>query len=237
MQDQHNARRIPVGLIAGVSAALVTAGGGAAWWVWNSNQSSPTTKPSPQASVPSAPIQPTTQPIQPTTQLPQTTTQQPPTPTQPIQPSTPPVGTRAEETVQVYWVNNVNNKVELVPSAIALSEDNKPNQILEGAFKTLLTGPDNPALSTTIPQGTQLRKIAVEADGVHVDLSEEFTAGGGSTSMTGRVAQVIYTASSLDPAAKVWIDVEGEPLEVLGGEGLMIDQPMTRESFEQNFDL
>jgi spore germination protein GerM len=55
--------------------------------------------------------------------------------------------------------------------------------------------------------------------------------------MTGRVAQVLYTASSLDPATKVWLEVEGKPLEVLGGEGLMIDQPLTRENFKKNFEL
>jgi spore germination protein GerM len=215
MQDQHNhnARRIPIGLIASVSAALVTAGAGAAWWVWNSSQSSPTP--------------------------PQTTTQAPTTsqPANPIQPSPQPVQPAGEETVKIYWVNNVNNKIEVVPSSVTLKKADKPSDILEGAFESLLAGPVNQAFSTTIPQGTKLKNVSLQADGVHVDLSQKFTEGGGSASMTGRVAQVIYTASSLDPAAKVWISVEGKPLEVLGGEGLMLDQPITRETFEQNFNL
>ena len=201
MQDQQNVRRIPIGLVAGISAALLVGGGGAAWLGWNSIRSS--TKP----------------PVQTTAQSPQ-----------PVQPS-------SEEKVQIYWLNNVDNKIEVVSSSIILKDADQPSEILEGALKSLLTGPADPAFSTTIPQGTKLREVYLKADGVHVDLSEEFTTGGGSASMTGRVAQVLYTASSLDPTAKVWINVEGNPLEVLGGEGLLIDQPLTRENFEKNFEL
>lgn len=201
MQDQQQVRRIPLGVIAGISAVLLAGGGGAAWLGWNSIMTSTKT------------------PVPTTPELPK-----------PVQPST-------EEKVQVYWLNNVNNRIEVVPSSITLKDADEPSAIIEGALKSLLIGPADPAFATTIPKGTKIRKVSLEADGVHVDLSKEFTKGGGSASMTGRVAQVLYTASSLDPAAKVWIEVEGKPLEVLGGEGLILDQPMTREKFKENFAL
>ncbi len=203
MQDQQRVRRIPLGIVAGVSAALLAVGGGATWLAWNSIMSSSTTR----------------------TSAPETA-QSP----KPVSPST-------EEKVQVYWLNNVNNRIEVVPSPIALKAADKPSEIIEGAIKSLLIGPADPAFVTTIPKGTKIRSVALESDGIHVDLSKEFTSGGGSASMTGRVAQVLYTASSLDPAAKVWLKVEGKPLEVLGGEGLMLDQPLTRENFKKNFEL
>ncbi len=104
-------------------------------------------------------------------------------------------------------------------------------------METLLAGPSSKAETTTIPSGTKLQRIESRNDGIHVDLSSEFTKGGGSTSMTARVAQVLYTATTLNPDADVWLSVNGKPLEVLGGEGLMLDQPITRKSFERDFSL
>jgi spore germination protein GerM len=138
----------------------------------------------------------------------------------------------------VYWLDNVNNSIELVPSTVSLDEDTENEQeILNEAFDRLLAGPSDSDYASSIPEETELRDISVKADGVHVDLSEDFTFGGGSASMMGRVAQILYTATSLDPDAQVWLEIEGEPLEVLGGEGLLIDQPLTRQSFEKNFEL
>lgn len=147
-----------------------------------------------------------------------------------------PPATVETSTAKIYLLKDTGRNLELVPLPVEVNAE-QPNEVLAAAFNNLLTSPENPTASSTIPQGTKLRSLKVLDDGIHVDLSTEFTTGGGSASMIGRLAQVIYTATTLQPEAKVWIDVEGKPLEILGGEGLEIERPMTRQSFEENFTL
>ncbi len=142
-----------------------------------------------------------------------------------------------EQRIDVYWLRDMGTRLEVVPSPVAIAKTLKGEDALEAAFAQLLSGPQDAAVATTIPAGTQLLDLKVAPDGVHVDLSPEFTTGGGSSSMSGRLAQVLYTATTLDPNANVWITIAGKPLEVLGGEGIMVDQPMTRAAFEKNYDL
>ncbi|MBN3907370.1 MAG: GerMN domain-containing protein [Nostoc sp. NMS1] len=141
-----------------------------------------------------------------------------------------------EQTPNVYWLRPKDKSVALVPQPVKVASI-RANQPLEAAFQSLLAGPTEGTDSTTIPKGTKLLGLKSENDEVHVNLSEDFTSGGGSTSMMGRVGQVVYTATTLNPKAKVYIDVNGKPLDVLGGEGVELQQPLTRESFEKNYQL
>ncbi|MEH2119913.1 GerMN domain-containing protein [Nostoc sp.] len=154
---------------------------------------------------------------------------------QPVQPSTrQPVN---EQTPNVYWLRPKDKNIALVPQPVKVASV-LPNQPLEAAFQSLLAGPPTGGTdSTTIPKTTKLLGLKSENNEVHVNLSEDFTSGGGSTSMIGRVGQVVYTATTLNPKAKVYIDVNGKPLDVLGGEGLELEQPLTRESFQKNYPL
>ena len=191
MKEQQKSKGISSAVIAAVSAAVVTVGGGVAWLTSNTN--------------------PTTDPAATVTEI---------------------------RNVDIYWLRNAGTNLKLESQRIQIkSNSRQPDRALQTAFKQLLAGPTEGTESTTIPQGTQLLGIKVESDAVRINLSEEFTSGGGSTSMTGRLGQVIYTATSLNSKAKVYIEVNGKPLEVLGGEGLVLNQPLTRESFNQNFEL
>lgn len=133
---------------------------------------------------------------------------------------------------QLVSIYVLNDNLEVSPRKVAIKQANTSEEILENTLNYLLTETEK---DTAIPSNTRLNSLEVKDDGIHVDLSSEFTEGGGSESMMGRLGQIIYTATSLDNNASVWISVEGEPLEVLGGEGVMVEQPMTRQLFEEYF--
>ena len=60
-----------------------------------------------------------------------------------------------------------------------------------------------PAISTAIPEGTEVLAVDV-ADGLAtVDLSGEYDDGGGSFGMFARLAQVVYTLTRL-PEVNEW---------------------------------
>lgn len=222
MQDQ-NRRRLPLGVVAGLSALILATGSATAWWSWSTISREST----------STGVQKTERP--PDSQ-PETVPPVAQAPAQTQSSGNPSTSVGTEKTLQVYWLRDAGTKLELVPAPVVLSS-NSPTALLSDTLKQLMAGPDKADVSTTIPSQTKLLAVSIQSDGIHVNLSKEFTQGGGTTSMTGRVAQVLYTATSLDPKANVWLSVDGQPLTVLGGEGLELQQPMTRQTFERDFDL
>jgi germination protein M len=105
------------------------------------------------------------------------------------------------------------------------------------AVRALLAGPTayerDYGLSTAIPEGTKLLGLAI-ADGVaRVDLTSEFESGGGTLSMQTRLAQVVYTLTQFETVDRVTFSLDGEEVEVLGGEGIVIDHPLGRNDYAE----
>ncbi|MEA2497611.1 MAG: hypothetical protein QOH26_16 [Actinomycetota bacterium] len=95
------------------------------------------------------------------------------------------------------------------------------------------TGPDQEVGATTaIPEATELLGVSREGDVLYVDLSSEFESGGGSLSMQMRVAQVVYTGTQFEGVEAVRITIEGEQVDAIGGEGVIVSEPLTRRDFQ-----
>ncbi len=138
---------------------------------------------------------------------------------------------------QIYQLEIVDNRIRLV-SKFVYTDATSPKIALTQALKKLLAQSPNFDSTTTIPQRTSLLAIDTRENGIYIDLSPEFTQGGGSSSMIYRVAQVLYTATSIDSQAPVFLSIAGKSLNEdypLGGEGLLLEYPLTRQKFDQEF--
>lgn len=140
--------------------------------------------------------------------------------------------TISRDVVTVFFSKTQGNHSIVEDVIRKLPQESKTNP-LEFAIQELLKGPTPEEKSqgfySEIPAGTSLIGLNQNKDTITINLSKQFTVGGGSTSMTQRLEQVKQTAYSVDNSHQVALAVEGKPLETLGGEGLEVPETMKRE--------
>jgi spore germination protein GerM len=106
------------------------------------------------------------------------------------------------------------------------------------AVNALLAGPTPaeassvPAISSTVPPGSELLGLSISGGIATADLSSEFESGGGSASVLGRLAQLTYTLTQFPTVDSVRLLIEGEEVTEFSSEGVVIDGPLTRVDFE-----
>ncbi len=145
----------------------------------------------------------------------------------------PPATRAVDGQLAVYWIESKQNKLIAVPIAVKAKSN---DEAIATVINTLIAEkPPESELYSAIPANTKVLSAATKNKEIRLNLSKDFTKGGGSASMQGRIIQVLYTATSLEPDAKVFLSVEGKPLKYIGGEGLEVPQPMTRKDFALEF--
>jgi hypothetical protein len=150
-------------------------------------------------------------------------------------PSTPapssPATTAATTEVSVFLVRG--EALEPVTRAVP-----KVARIGAEAVKALLAGP-TPAetragLSTAVPKDTRFDDLTIGTDGIaKVDLSRDFEAGGASLGITLRLAQVTCTVGQFPTVKGVRFALAGELVSVFSGDGVVLDKPVTCDSYRQ----
>jgi len=107
---------------------------------------------------------------------------------------------------------------------------------LTDAVNALIAGPSEgeirSGLVSLIPRGTRLLGITVRGSTAIIDLSDAFMYNHyGIEGYSAQLKQVVYTATSFPSVQDVQILVEGKQKDYLGGEGVFIGKPLSRNSF------
>ena len=140
-------------------------------------------------------------------------------------PSPSPSAAPARTTVRVYFLRD--GKLGVAERRVA-----RTTMPATASMKELLAGPTSDesaaGLTSVIPAGTRLLALTIDGTTARVDLSSRFASGGGSLSMTARVAEVVYTLTRFPTVSSVQFLVDGSPVDALGGEGLVLTDPQTR---------
>lgn len=252
MEEQKSVSKSVVATTFSALAVVATlAGSGIAWFMAQHNSQPSANKSSTVVPSRTPTLNPTQGNPPVVSPLPATTT--PPISTGPTAPNSVPNVTETipkantpnvaqnSKTVKIWRIDDNGKKTFLVPQERQVPQERTPDPdaAVKRPLANLLASAGKPdgKLTSTIPVGTKLLGVKVQPDGIHINLSKEFIQSGGSTSVIGRLGQVIYTATEQNPNAPVWISVEGKPIEVLGDVGVEIRQPITRKMYDQDFPI
>jgi germination protein M len=105
------------------------------------------------------------------------------------------------------------------------------------SMQLLLDGPtpaeSQAGISSQIPAGTQFLSLDIDDGIATVDLTSEYESGGGSASMLARLAQVVYTLTEYDTVKSVRFVLDGKPVDVFSGEGILLEEPVGRSEYSE----
>ena len=156
-------------------------------------------------------------------------------PARPREATSPSPTSTGTTTVRAYFfLGSFSDNAGLVP---VLREIPRTPAVGAAAMTALLAGPNDaelgarPAMYTTIPEGTRFLGLRIDAGVATVNLSREFEGGGGSASILGRLAQVVYTLTQFPTVQSVRFELDGAPVTVFSGEGVVLDQPVGRADY------
>lgn len=104
------------------------------------------------------------------------------------------------------------------------------------SLAALLKGPSEEEirkkLISLVPEGTKLLSAQVRGSTAVLNFNEAFMYNHyGIEGFAGQLKQIVYTATSFPTVQDVQILVEGEKRDYLGGEGVYIGKPLSRNSF------
>lgn len=137
--------------------------------------------------------------------------------------------------VTVYFIGQDSSKAEVYKAVKREYDETVDGSKIKYAVKSLVAGPTSVEKSkgvySEIPSGTNVISVNEQPDKIIVNLNAAFEGGGGTDSTYKRLYQLIKTVKR-NTNKPVYLYIEGQKADVIGGEGIMINQPLNENSLD-----
>jgi spore germination protein GerM len=135
-----------------------------------------------------------------------------------------------QKEVSIFFSHGTSGEMADVTRSLPTELRREPIRFAVGE---LLKGPrpeeKKQGFYSEIPAGTQLLGVNRHGSTLNIELSKKFASGGGSTSILQRVEELKRTVYALDRRRQLRVSIEGKPLDILGGEGLEVNDSLKRQ--------
>lgn len=142
---------------------------------------------------------------------------------------------KAKEYVNVYFIGKNEHNEEVYKAVKRVYNKDVDGSKIKFAVVSLILGPKSEekqrGVYTEVPSGAEIINITEQPNKVIVNLNSAFVTGGGTDSLYKRLYQLIKTAR-LNSEKPVYLYIDGQQADVVGGEGIMLSQPLSNSSLD-----
>ena len=139
------------------------------------------------------------------------------------------------EYVNVYFIGKNEHDEEVYKAVKREYNKDVDGSKIRFAVNALVRGPKPDerlrGVYTEVPMDAKVINITEQPDKVIVNLNSAFVTGGGTESLYKRLYQLIKTAK-LNSNLPVYLYIDGQRADVVGGEGIMLSQPLSNSSLD-----
>lgn len=142
---------------------------------------------------------------------------------------------KTKEYVHIYFIGKNEHNEEVYKAVKRQYSEDVDGSKLKFSVYALINGPKpeekQKGVYSEIPNSAQVINISEQHDRVIVNLNSSFVNGGGADSLYKRLYQLIKTVK-LNSDLPVYLYIDGQKADVVGGEGIIINQPLSNSSLE-----
>ena len=138
--------------------------------------------------------------------------------------------------ITVFFIGKNENGEELYRAVKRKYDKTENGQQLSFAVSRLIEGPNQiereKGIYSEIPTGTKDISVVETDKKAIVNLTSAFDQGGGTDGLYKRLYQLVKTVNK-NTKLPVYLYIDNKQADVIGGEGLMINQPLNERVFNE----